>query len=390
MDVGPVGGIYQHPAPQGGGKFSGNFQVEPAGIEEDALGFFAYFLEALGGKGIAQEGDVQQGEDRGGRVAEAVDELVGDVEGVLRGFDGGDFFVDVDPLGRFGDVIFGDMGVQAEVYQAFGGFEGGFFTFFLSDGVGEQTDIEVVADGFHVAMLFRSEKTAGPADFEVTHGDVEPGAEAGEFADSGEAFGGDFGEGFAAGEGEIGESAASGAADPSAELIELGEAHAVGVFDNEGVAVGDIDAGFDDSGTDEDINFAFEELPPDFGEFMFFHTAMGHGDTGFGDTAMEGGSAEVDGFDHVMDIVDLASAAEFLFNRVTDNAEVIFQHIGLDGMAVLRGLFEGGHIPDAGNRHIQGAGDGCCGEGKHIDSGKHFLKTFLVLDAEALFLIDDG
>ena len=55
------------------------------------------------------------------------------------------------------------------------------------------------------------------------------------------------------------------ATDASAELMELGEAEALGVFDYHDGGVGDVDADFDDGGGDEDVEFAaFEAGHGDF------------------------------------------------------------------------------------------------------------------------------
>ena len=62
---------------------------------------------------------------------------------------------------------------------------------------------------------------------------------------------------------------------------------------------------------------------------------------------------------------------------------------GLDRIAVGRRLLQGGHIPDAGEGHVQGTGDGGCGEGQHVHALTQLLQPLLVGDAEALLLVDD-
>src|SRR3546814_16566950 len=59
---------------------------------------------------------------------------------------------------------------------------------------------------------------------------------------------------------EIGVGAGLGPADASAELIELGEAEAVGAVDDEGVRRGDVEAAFDDGRRKEHIIFAVVEI----------------------------------------------------------------------------------------------------------------------------------
>ena len=98
-------------------------------------------------------------------------------------------------------------------------------------------------------MLLGAQNVACTPDLQIPHGDAKAGAKAGEFPDSGQTLGGHIREGFAPGKGQVGKSPPVGAAHPPPQLIQLGEAHPVGVFNDEGVAVGDVHPGLDDGGT---------------------------------------------------------------------------------------------------------------------------------------------
>ena len=154
--------------------------------------------------------------------------------------------------------------------------------FFLADGVAEQLDVHIVADVGQVAVLLAAEDISGAAEFEVAHGNLEAGAELGELLDGGEAFLGDFAQGLAALVGEVGEGPARGAADSAADLVELREAEMVGVLDDERVDVRDVDAGFDDSGADEDVDFVVDDFLPDARELLFGHFSVRVGNLCFG------------------------------------------------------------------------------------------------------------
>ena len=66
----------------------------------------------------------------------------------------------------------------------------------------------------------------------------------------------DPGEDLARAVGHIGIRPSCAAADAPSDLVELGEAEAVGVLDDEGVDVRHVDAGLDDGGADEDLRLA--------------------------------------------------------------------------------------------------------------------------------------
>lgn len=57
--------------------------------------------------------------------------------------------------------------------------------------------------------------------------------------------------------------------------MQLGQAKAIGVFDDKGVGVGNVHAGFDDGGTHQNIDFVLQQLPPDIGQLIFGHFAVG-------------------------------------------------------------------------------------------------------------------
>ena len=59
---------------------------------------------------------------------------------------------------------------------------------------------------------------------------------------------------------EIGIGALGAAPNPAAELVKLGQAKRIAAIDNQGVGVGDIQARFDDGGTEQHVNFTAGEL----------------------------------------------------------------------------------------------------------------------------------
>ena len=65
-------------------------------------------------------------------------------------------------------------------------------------------------------------------------------------------------------------------ADPSAKLMEFSQTEAVGVVDENGIGVGNIEAGFDYSRTDQDIGFAEDEIYHSGFELSFAHLAVGN------------------------------------------------------------------------------------------------------------------
>ena len=115
---------------------------------------------------------------------------------------------------------------------------------------------DVEAEG---AGLASAEKFAGAAELEISFCDFETVRGTHHGFEAGTGF-----VGHAHGADENAMRFLRAAADASAELMELGEAEAFGVFDDHYGSVGDIDADFDDRGGNEDLHFVFAEALHDF------------------------------------------------------------------------------------------------------------------------------
>ena len=100
--------------------------------------------------------------------------------------------------------------------------------------------------------------------------------------------------------------------------------------------------------------------------------------------------ADVNAFNLIVNVIDLSAPPQLPFNRVSDNAAVVFQHIGLYRMPVHRGLLNCGHVADAADCHVERARNRRRGKRKHIHACEQLFKALLVFDAEALFFIDNS
>ncbi len=90
-----------------------------------------------------------------------------------------------------------------------------------------------------------------------------------------------------------------------------------------------------------------------------------------------------------MEVVHLPAPAQLPADGVGDDPGVVLQHVGLHRVPVVGGLLDDGHVPDAGEGHVERPGDRGGGEGEHVGGGTHLLELFLLGHAEALFLVDD-
>ena len=87
--------------------------------------------------------------------------------------------------------------------------------------------------------------------------------------------------------------------------------------------------------------------------------------------------------------IDLPFAVEFADDRLLDPAVLVGHDLGDDSPAVDRGGGQRRDVTQADHRHVQRARDGRRGEREDVGGQPVFEQLVLVLDTEALLLVDD-
>ncbi len=134
--------------------------------------------------------------------------------------------------------------------------------------------------------------------------------------------------------------------------MELAQAEAVGIFDNQGVGVGNVQAGFDDGGAHQNLDIALGHSLHHFAQGILAHLSVGDTHPQAGNPPLEGAGALVDGLRAVVQVVNLAAPVDFPADGIVQTGGGGLHDEGLHRVAVGRGLLDGGHIPDAGQGHV--------------------------------------
>ncbi len=263
------------------------------------------------------------------------------------------------------------------------------FALHLVDGFFEHRRVHLEADGLDVAALLATEHVAGTAELEVECGDFEAGAEIGELLERGQAAARDLGQLGVRRDEQVGVGAAIGASDAASELVQLAQSMAVRAVDDDGVGERDVEAVFDDRSRDEHVVLVVHKGEHDALELGLRQLSVADDDARRGHLLADHGGHLVDGFNAVVDEVDLTAALQFHLDGGADELLVELGDDGLDGHAVFGRRLDDGHVAQAHQAHVQGARDGRGGHGEHVDGRAHLLQALLVLDAEALLFIDD-
>ena len=99
-----------------------------------------------------------------------------------------------------------------------------------------------------------------------------------------------------------------GAPDTPAQLVQLGQTELVGTVNDNGIGVGNIDAGFNDGGAHQHIVTLVVEIGHDLLKLTLTHLAMTGDDTRFGDQGLQITGGFLYGLHLVVQIVDLSAA----------------------------------------------------------------------------------
>ena len=177
---------------------------------------------------------------------EAVDQLVNNVHRVCFIPHRSDHAIDLkSELGGF-DVAFGDVGFYAYIDKTLHVLRDGRLSLCVSHGGTEHLHIHVIADAFHLSRLVRTEQIARAANLKIAHGNLDAGAEFSKFANRLQSLAGGLGERFEGRYCQIGVCPAGASSHAPSDLVQLRKTEITRVFDNQRVAVGNVDSGFDD------------------------------------------------------------------------------------------------------------------------------------------------
>ena len=255
-------------------------------------------------------------------------------------------------------------------------------------GIGDEVGEAEVCE----AGLGGAEHIAGATQAEVCLGDLEA---IGSLLQYGELLDG-------LGELRVGEEDAVGfflaPADAAAELVELGEAEALGVVEDHEIRIRDIDADLDDGGGDEGLERAVAEGFHDGVFFLRAELAVDEADVFWAEAFLPFGEGLGDGLgfyaaaflDEGVDEVGLAAFCELGFHEVCDVFLLRLRAEGGDDFAAAGGFFiEDGDIEVSVDGHGEGARDGGGGHDEDVWEGAVGDECGALDDAEFMLLVDD-
>ena len=140
--------------------------------------------------------------------------------------------------------------------------------------IGEELRVEIEADRRNVPRLFATEQVARAANFEVGKCQLEAGAEVRRIEDRLQALARIISERLFASVEQVAPGATTAAPHTTTQLIELGEAEAIGAINDDRVRVRNIETRFNDGGADQDLRLAAHKLTHDALQCALLHLPM--------------------------------------------------------------------------------------------------------------------
>ena len=144
-----------------------------------------------------------------------------------------------------------------------------------------------------------------------------------------------------------------------------------------------------DRRADQHVEALLPEVEHDLLEGVLAHLAVGRGDARLGHELADPGGGLLDRLHPVVDVEHLALAQQLAAHGRDDLAVLVGADVGEDRVPLLGRRGDRRHLADAGDRHLEGARDRRRAHRQHVDRRAHPLHLLLVLDTEALLLVDD-
>ncbi|MNM82367.1 hypothetical protein D3C81_943950 [compost metagenome] len=293
-----------------------------------------------------------------------------------------------------GQVVLGDQCRQAQVdFRATA-------QRLLKVGLGALADrLDRALEHFHVqgkahrldlpALAF-AQQLAGAANLQVVGGQHEAGTEVLGVGDRLQAFFGVGADLLPGWRQQVGVGLVVAAANPAAQLVQLGQAELVGTLDDDGVGAGHVDTGFDDGRGHQHVEALVVEVAHHLFQLALAHLPVADADARLWHQFGKVGGAFLDGFHIVVQVVHLATAQQLAQQRLLDRALVLLHDEGAYRQAARRRRGDDRQVAHARHRHVQRTRDRRGGEGEDVDLAAQGLELFFLAHAKAVLFVDDG
>ena len=143
--------------------------------------------------------------------------------------------------------------------------------------------------------------------------------------------------------------------------MQLGQTESIRTINNQSIRVRNIEAGFHDGGTHQNVEIVVPKVNDDAFQLVFVELSVGNSDPRFGNKFLDVRCDRGDGVHAVVHVEDLAIAQKLASDSGADLRVSMRADESENGLAFFGRGLKNRHFANAGNRHFQGPGDGGCG-----------------------------
>ena len=332
-------------------------------------------------------GDQQKHICRHGQFAKAVGKFLTNILDFLRAGNAGDTLVHPDAREAILDVVFGQVGIHADFHSRLNRL----FPRAAAQGVhrlAHETHIRLEADLGDKAVLFFAEQVARPANLEVAHRQLVTAAEVAELLEGLEPAHGFLRYAAIRGYHEEGLRQHAAAAHAPTHLVKLAYAKVMRVHDDNRIRVRNIQAGFNNARTYQDIEFLREEAFHHAFQVAVVHLPVGNSDAGFRHPRFHIFSQHVDVLHAVVHHEHLATARKFVADGGRQHHVVALQEFCLYRQAVHRGRIDKRNVAHARHAQVQRTRNRCSAHTERINRHAELAQLFLLLHAKLLLFVN--
>ena len=259
----------------------------------------------------------------------------------------------------------------------------------LGHGLAQHLRKQVKAHARQVAVLLGTHERTGTTDLQVAHGDAHAAAQVLELGKCSQACRGLLGKRQLAREHKVRIGLRGRAAHTALKLVELCQAQALRVLDDQRVGRCVVDAALHDGRGDEHVDLLGRELDHHVLDLARAHLAVRHTHARLGRGLVHARHGIIDGLDAVGHVIHLTAAAHLQANRRTHHVGVVLPHAHDHGTTPGRRRGDQAHVAHAARGHLHGSRNRRCRKREHVNLLAQVFELLLVLHTKALLFVDD-
>ena len=172
-------------------------------------------------------------------------------------------------------------------------------------------------------------------------------------------------------------------------MIQLGQTKSIGPVHENRVHARNVDAAFDDLGTEKNVVFSLQEFHHHAFQLLAVHLSVGDRHSRVRHRSRQHRLHFVYVVNAVVDEVHLSAPVHLVQNGLTDKLQVELCDLGDDGKPVAGRRLDEGEVPRTHERELQRSRDGRCRQCHCVYARTQLAELFLGGNAESVLFVDD-